>query len=91
VSARPLYHIILYEHDPAGRLPLRRVPPATSEPYVLPPPHPSQYLHTRSGKHVVFGQVIEGYSVVKAMEAIGSPSGATALPVLVKDCGVLGA
>jgi cyclophilin family peptidyl-prolyl cis-trans isomerase len=44
----------------------------------------------RSGKHVVFGQVVEGYSVVKAMEAVGSRSGATALPVVVKDCGVVG-
>eukprot|EP00929_Paragymnodinium_shiwhaense_P015187 TRINITY_DN123235_c0_g1_i1.p1 TRINITY_DN123235_c0_g1~~TRINITY_DN123235_c0_g1_i1.p1 ORF type:complete len:204 (-),score=48.54 TRINITY_DN123235_c0_g1_i1:229-840(-) len=40
------------------------------------------------GKHCVFGQVVEGYSVVKAVETVGSRgSGATALKVLVKDCG----
>lgn len=41
------------------------------------------------GKHVVFGQVIEGYEVVKAMEACGSRSGATSLPISIADCGVL--
>ncbi|KAF5835186.1 cyclophilin-like domain-containing protein [Dunaliella salina] len=42
-----------------------------------------------NGKHVVFGQVVDGYSVVKAMEACGDRSGATAVPVMVADCGVL--
>jgi peptidyl-prolyl isomerase F (cyclophilin D) len=31
----------------------------------------------RDGKHVVFGQVISGYNVVKAIEACGSRSGET--------------
>uniref|UniRef100_A0A7R9Z2S4 Peptidyl-prolyl cis-trans isomerase n=1 Tax=Chlamydomonas euryale TaxID=1486919 RepID=A0A7R9Z2S4_9CHLO len=39
------------------------------------------------GKHVVFGQVVQGYEVVKAMEACGSRSGATALEVAIADCG----
>jgi cyclophilin family peptidyl-prolyl cis-trans isomerase len=29
-----------------------------------------------NGKHTVFGQVVEGYSVVKALESVGSQSGA---------------
>merc|ERR1712051_568502 len=41
------------------------------------------------GKHVVFGQVIKGYGVVKAVESVGSQSGSTSLPVLVKASGVL--
>eukprot|EP00933_Yihiella_yeosuensis_P054966 TRINITY_DN53581_c0_g1_i1.p1 TRINITY_DN53581_c0_g1~~TRINITY_DN53581_c0_g1_i1.p1 ORF type:complete len:203 (-),score=53.13 TRINITY_DN53581_c0_g1_i1:85-693(-) len=41
------------------------------------------------GKHCVFGQVVGGYSVVKAIETVGSRSGATALKVLVKDSGVV--
>merc|ERR1719445_184725 len=41
------------------------------------------------GKHVVFGQVIDGYSVVKAIEKVGASSGATAHEVLVKASGVL--
>jgi peptidyl-prolyl isomerase F (cyclophilin D) len=39
------------------------------------------------GKHVVFGQVVEGLDVVKKMEAVGSQSGSTSKPVAIKDCG----
>lgn len=39
------------------------------------------------GKHVVFGQVLEGYDVVLAMEAVGSQSGRTTKPVKVAACG----
>jgi cyclophilin family peptidyl-prolyl cis-trans isomerase len=41
------------------------------------------------GKHVVFGQVVEGYEVVKAMEACGSSSGSTSLDVSIAECGPL--
>jgi peptidylprolyl isomerase len=40
------------------------------------------------GKHVVFGEVIEGEDVVKAVEALGSRSGATAKKIVVEDCGI---
>ena len=39
------------------------------------------------GKHVVFGQVVEGAAVVKKMEAAGSRSGTTSQPVVIADCG----
>lgn len=39
------------------------------------------------GKHVVFGKVINGYSVVKEMEKVGSDSGKTLAPVVIEDCG----
>ncbi|KAJ8623763.1 hypothetical protein MRB53_032293 [Persea americana] len=39
------------------------------------------------GKHVVFGQVVDGHNVVKAMEKVGSNSGMTTLPVVIEDCG----
>merc|ERR1711920_1204143 len=42
-----------------------------------------------NGKHVVFGQVIKGYGVVKAMEKCGSQGGNTSCELQVKDCGVL--
>ncbi len=42
-----------------------------------------------NGRHVVFGQVIEGYDVVKKMEAVGSQSGATSKPVVIADSGQL--
>lgn len=42
-----------------------------------------------NGKHVVFGQVTKGYSVVKAVESVGSGNGQTDHKVLVADCGIL--
>ncbi|KAF9661057.1 hypothetical protein SADUNF_Sadunf19G0028300 [Salix dunnii] len=38
------------------------------------------------GKHVVFGKVVDGYSVVQEMEKVGSNSGTTKEPVVVEDC-----
>jgi len=39
------------------------------------------------GKHVVFGKVLTGMDVVKAIEAVGSQSGSTSKKVEIKDCG----
>ena len=39
------------------------------------------------GKHVVFGQVVKGYDVIKAIEAVGSRSGKTSKKVTISDCG----
>lgn len=44
--------------------------------------HPS---HT--GKHVVFGKVVEGFDVVKAVEAVGSQSGKPSKPVRIAASG----
>eukprot|EP00929_Paragymnodinium_shiwhaense_P120922 TRINITY_DN929_c0_g4_i1.p2 TRINITY_DN929_c0_g4~~TRINITY_DN929_c0_g4_i1.p2 ORF type:complete len:278 (+),score=68.80 TRINITY_DN929_c0_g4_i1:68-901(+) len=41
------------------------------------------------GKHVVFGQVVEGYDVVQRMENVGSGSGQTFAEVVISDCGEL--
>ncbi|XP_004952092.1 peptidyl-prolyl cis-trans isomerase [Setaria italica] len=41
------------------------------------------------GKHVVFGQVVDGLDVVKAIEKVGSRSGTTAKAVKIADCGQL--
>jgi peptidylprolyl isomerase len=41
------------------------------------------------GKHVVFGRVIDGLDVVKAIEAQGSRNGPTRKPVEIVDCGEL--
>jgi len=39
------------------------------------------------GKHTVFGAVVKGYEVVAAIEKVGSQSGATSQPVVIKDSG----
>ena len=41
------------------------------------------------GKHVVFGSVVEGMDVVRAVEALGSGSGTPSQKVLIADCGQL--
>jgi peptidylprolyl isomerase len=39
------------------------------------------------GKHVVFGQVVEGMEVVSKIEDVGSTGGETSKKVIIKDCG----
>ncbi|KAG6410869.1 hypothetical protein SASPL_128940 [Salvia splendens] len=41
------------------------------------------------GKHVVFGQVVEGYDVVKEIEKVGSATGRLSKPVIIVECGQL--
>ncbi len=41
------------------------------------------------GKHVVFGKVVEGLDIVKAMEAVGSRDGSTKSDVVIADSGQL--
>ena len=39
------------------------------------------------GKHVVFGQVVEGMEVIKQVESFGSRSGKTSQKITVEECG----
>ena len=39
------------------------------------------------GAHVVFGKAIEGEDVIDKIEAVGSQSGRTSAPVIIKECG----
>merc|ERR1712157_569259 len=39
------------------------------------------------GAHVVFGSVVEGMDVVRAIEKMGSRSGRTSSKIVVQDCG----
>ena len=56
----------------------------------------SQFFITTSvtawldGRHVVFGEVLEGYDdVVKAIEAVGSPAGTPSKKVVIVNSGEL--
>ena len=41
------------------------------------------------GKHVVFGRVVDGMDVLRAVEAVGSPTGTTTKTVVIADSGQL--
>ncbi|GAX52290.1 peptidylprolyl isomerase [Streptomyces olivochromogenes] len=41
------------------------------------------------GKHVVFGEVVEGMDVVKAVEKLGSRSGTTSKKIVIADSGTV--
>ncbi|CAF1224935.1 unnamed protein product [Didymodactylos carnosus] len=40
------------------------------------------------GKNVAFGEVLEGYDVIKKIEEYGSPSGITSKKITISDCGL---
>ena len=41
------------------------------------------------GKHVVFGEVIDGFATLHKMEAAGTPNGKTKRSVVLRKCGVI--
>ena len=41
------------------------------------------------GRHVVFGEVVEGMDVVKAIEAVGTDSGAPRQRVVITSSGIV--
>ena len=41
------------------------------------------------GKHVVFGEVVDGMDVLRRVEGFGSPSGRTSKRVVIRNCGQL--
>ncbi|TTM20208.1 Peptidyl-prolyl cis-trans isomerase [Bagarius yarrelli] len=41
------------------------------------------------GKHVVFGQVVDGLEIIKKVESYGSQGGKTSCKIVIADCGQL--
>jgi len=41
------------------------------------------------GAHVVFGEVVEGYDLVKKIETYGQPSGAAKATIAIEKCGTV--
>merc|ERR1719263_866561 len=76
------------KHEKKGLLSMANAGPNTngSQFFVITNPRGTPHLY---GKHVVFGQVVEGMDIVDQIEAVGSGSGATSKDVVV-DCGQLG-
>lgn len=66
------------KHDKGGLLSMANAGPGTDG---------SQFFLTfvatpwLNGKHTIFGEVVEGMEVVKALEVVGSPSGKTSEPL----------
>lgn len=48
------------------------------------------FLYSRlDGKHVVFGEIVEGYDIVEKIEKQGTKSGTPKAKVVIADCGEL--
>ena len=73
-------------HDVPGVLSMANAGPNTNGSQFFITTVPTAWLN---GKHVVFGRVIEGLDIVKAIEARGTSSGKPTAVITIVDCGEL--
>jgi peptidylprolyl isomerase len=73
-------------HHSRGMLSMANAAPDTNGSQFFITVAPAPWL---DGRHVIFGQVIDGYSVVLDVEDLGTKLGKTKKRAWIKDCGVL--
>lgn len=73
-------------HDKPGLLSMANAGPNTNGSQFFVTTVPCPWL---DGKHVVFGEVVEGYSLVKEIESYGSQTGATKEKISIENSGEL--
>ncbi|WP_222930737.1 peptidylprolyl isomerase [Allochromatium palmeri] len=71
------------KHESAGTLSMANAGPNTNGSQFFITVDSTPWL---DGRHVVFGKVVEGMDVVRAMEQQGSRSGRTQTPVMLEAC-----
>lgn len=73
-------------HDRPGLLSMANAGPDTNGSQFFITTVPCPWL---DGKHVVFGEVVDGFDIVKKIETLGSSSGATRTQLVVSKSGEL--
>jgi len=72
------------KHTKAGLLSMANAGPNTNGSQFFVTTVPCAWL---DGKHVVFGEVLEGMDLVKDIEKLGSANGRTSKDIVIADCG----